>query len=210
MTEEPGDRTLRRLARGRTSLVVLPLAVALVVTAALGAQLLWAELPDTDAAEASTLCWDGAQVDDAGDCGMPTGPRGLRWVFPSFRPGSDDCRDVRAQHRELGRRTMWECEFEITGSPIVITYSELASGKVGRAALELEYADGQRRTVKAKDGTPLRHEWRRELPSGGFEVTVVYAAHPYAVQVRAEERALREAALRSTVRYRDPETMSSR
>ncbi|MCD4532985.1 hypothetical protein LRP67_02675 [Nocardioides sp. cx-169] len=210
MTEEPGDRTLRRLARGRTSLVVLPLAVALIVTAVLGARLLWADLPETDAAEASAVCWDGEEVADAGDCGRPTGPRGLRWVFPSFRPGNDDCRDVRAQHRELGRRTMWECEFEITGSPIVITYSELAAGRDGRAALELEYADEERRTVKTKDGTPLRHEWRRELPAGGFEVMVVYAAHPYAVQVRAEERALREEGLRSTVRYRAPERMSSR
>jgi hypothetical protein len=211
MAEDTRDGVLRRLARRRTPLVVLPLVVGVVLTAILGVRLLSSDLPDTDApAEASVVCWDGEQVAAARACGRPTGPRGLRWVFPSFRPGDDDCRDVRAQHRELGHRTRWECEFEITGSPVVITYSELASAKEGRIAFDQEHAGSEHRAVRSKDGTLLRHEWRRELPTGGFVVTVMYARHPYAVEVRAEERALREEALMSTVRFRDPDALSSR
>ncbi|WP_193610089.1 hypothetical protein [Nocardioides lijunqiniae] len=196
---------VRRVLRRRTPLVVLPLVVLLATSGLVGARLLFAEPQSADATAPSSVCWDGSEVADLSSCARPKGVRGLRWVFPSFSPRGDSCQDVRTGERGSGRPTVWMCDFEIAGSPVTITYSELRSVAGGRAAFDEEYAGSERSTVEASDGTPLRHEWRRELPGGtGYAVTAMYVGHPYAVQVVAERKVLREDALASTVRFRAP------
>jgi hypothetical protein len=207
--EGPGD-VARRLQR-RTPLVVLPLIVGLLTSGVVGARLLWADPPTADATAPSAVCWDGSEVADARTCGRPKGVRGLHWVFPSFSPRGDDCVNVRTGDRGVRRPTVWMCDFEMSGSPVSITYSELRSVARGRASFDAEYAGSERTTVTGKDGAALRHEWRRELPGGGgYAVTVMYVDHPYAVQVVAERKALREGALTSTVRFRPPEALTHR
>lgn len=211
MTGDGPDGWARRLLQWRTTLVVAPLVVGLGVAAAVGSRLLWAELPESTASAAQVTCWDGEGVSEPDECGPPTGPRGLRWVFPSFRPGGKDCHDVKARNPGVRRPTVWACGFELSGSPVRVTYSELASVKAGRASFDREYAGAKRRAVSAEDGTVLRYEWRRQLPDGrGFVVTAMYARHPYAVQVLAEGPALRESALATTVLWRAPASMTHR
>jgi hypothetical protein len=199
---------LGRAVRARTVVVIVPLVVGLAVSGAVGARMLLAEPPEPELAAAQATCWDGSPRSEAAVCAPPTGVRGLHWVFPSFKPLADDCHDVRARDPEVRRPTAWACEFEMSGSPVTITYLELRSVAGGRRAFDEEYAGAERRTVAAADGTRLRHEWRRELPNDdGVVVTVMYVGHPYAVQVTAERRALREAALTSTVQFRAPELL---
>ncbi|MDP2775023.1 MAG: hypothetical protein Q8O61_15835, partial [Nocardioides sp.] len=138
----------------------------------------------------------------------PTGVRGLRWVFPAFRPQSAGCRDVLADNPTFQGPTMWACEAEISGSPVLITYSELSALADGLDYLQQTYDDSQQTVVAARGGAPLRYEWRRPFEDG-FTVISLYAEHPFAVEVRAEDRGIREQAL-ATVRFRPPGAISYR
>lgn len=207
-------RAMRALAHFRTPLVLLPLIGALVVSGGIGAQMLWEQVPTAEPEAATVRCWDGERVVDEQDCGLPQGVAGLRWVFPSFRTDQDQCRDVLLDNPEFNRPTVWECTVEIGGAPIVITYSELTGVKPARAFIRREYGDATRRTVKAKNGTPVRYEWRRRLEDGqdrtGFVLTSMYVGFPYAVEILAEDRVLREDALAMIVRFRGTASISYR
>ncbi len=204
-------RAMRAIARFRTPLVLLPLVGALVVSGGIGAQMLFEQVPGKQPEAVTVRCWDGERVVDEQDCGLPEGLAGLRWVFPSFQPGEDDCRDVLLDNPTYQRPTMWQCSVESGGAPIVITYSQLTGVKPARAFIQREYGDAERRTVRADNGTPVRYEWRRPLGDGkGFVVTSMYVALPYAVEVRARDRRVREEALASIVRFRGVSAISYR
>ena len=192
----------------RTTLVVLVLLAALVAAGAAGARLLFAEVPAKAPDPVTVTCWDGEQRTDPEECGQPTGARGLRWVFPAFRPQSEGCRDVLADFPTFQGPTMWACEAEVSGSPVLITYSELTDLEEGLDYLEETYDDSQRTVVKAPAGRPVRYEWRRPFEDG-FTVISVFAEHPFAVEVRAEDEGVREEAL-ATVRFRPPGAISYR
>lgn len=202
-------RAKRAIAHFRTPLVLLPLIGALVVSAGIGAQMLWEEVPG--AATEKVQCWDGERVVDEQDCGLPEGVAGLRWVFPSFEPEEDGCRDVLVGNPAFKRPTMWECAVELGGTPVVITYSELTGVKPARRFIRREYGAAERVTVRADNGTPVRYEWRRTLGGGaGFAVTSMYVDLPYAVEVRAEDRGVREDALATIVKFRGVSAISYR
>ncbi|GEP39329.1 hypothetical protein NPS01_29920 [Nocardioides psychrotolerans] len=204
-------RAMRAVAHFRTPLVLLPLIGALVVSGGIGARMLWEQVPGSAPQVATVRCWDGERLVDPQDCGLPEGVAGLRWVFPSFQPDADECRDVLLDNPAFERPTMWECTVEIGGSPIVLTYSELTGVKPARAFIQQEYGDAERLTVEADNGTPVRYEWRRELEEdAGFTVTSMYVDFPYAVEVRAEERVLREDALATIVTFRGAASISYR
>ncbi|WP_341926006.1 hypothetical protein [Nocardioides psychrotolerans] len=207
-------RAMRAVAHFRTPLVLLPLIGALVVSGGIGARMLWEQVPGPEPEAATVRCWDGELSTQPQDCGLPEGVAGLRWVFPSFQPDEDDCRDVLLDNPAFTRPTMWECTVEVGGAPVVITYSELTGVKPARAFIQREYGDAERLTVEADNGTPVRFEWRRELDeedgSAGFVVTSMYVDLPYAVEVRAEDRVLREDALATAVRFRGVTAISYR
>lgn len=194
---------------GRTTLVVLALLAGLVAAGAVGANLLFAEIPAKGPDPVSVSCWDGEQRADPDACGQPTGVRGLRWVFPSFHPSDEGCRNVLDEHPEFQGPTMWACDVEIAGSPVLITYSELTEIEESLRYLERNYAGVERTTVKSDDGNTLRYEWRRPFEDG-YVLISVYAEHPYAVEVRAEDEVLREDALATVVKFRAPSALSYR
>ena len=202
-------RARRAIAHFRTPLLLLPLVGAVVVSGGIGAQMLWEQVPGS--APETVRCWDGERVVEEQDCDLPGDLAGLRWVFPSFRPGEDECRDLLVANPALRRPTMWECTVLLEGAPVVITYSELSGVRTARAFIEREYGDAERVTVEADNGTPVRYEWRRELEDGaGFVVTSMYVDFPYAVEVRADDRDVREDALATIVEFRGVSAISYR
>lgn len=198
-----------RWQAGGTTAVVLVGLVGLVAAGAVGASLLFAQVPEPEPEPATVTCWDGEERADADDCGQPTGVRGLRWVFPSFRPGDQDCRNVRDDHPDFQGPTIWACFVEIAGSPVRVTYSELTEVAESIAYLEKSHRGVERTTVRSRDGSAVRYEWRRRF-EGGYVLISVYAEHPYAVEVRAEDAVLREDALETVVRFRPPGAISYR
>ena len=199
----------RRWRTWRTTLVVLALLAALAAAGGVGASLLFAEIPSKGPDPKSVTCWDGEERTDPDDCGQPRGVRGLRWVFPSFRPADVGCRNVLAEHPTFQGPTMWACDVEIAGSPVLITYSELTEVAESIAYLERNYSGAKRQVVKGDNGAPVRYEWRRRFDDG-YVLIAVYVDHPFAVEVRAEDEVLREDALATVVRFRAPSAISYR
>ncbi len=188
----------------RAALIVLPLIVGLLVVAGMGARMLLAEIPDpaTDpAAESATVrCWDGEVKPDEG-CPVPTGSDGLRWVFPSFRPNELGCRNALDEFPKSTRPTMFACDIEVAAGPVTLVYSELTQVARGRASLEKQYGgpgedDGDRRLLWTEGDDPG--------PDGDYELAVMYAALPFAVEVSAHSAEARDQALK-LIRFREAE-----
>lgn len=198
-------RSMRWVARWRSPIVIVPLLGALLVSGGMGARMLLAEVPEKAKAGPSITCWDGTEAPAEAGCDLPTGRDGLRHVFPSFRPDRDTCRDVLVEHPDLPRPTMWECDAEVGGEPVLITYSELTGVEDGLRFLEREYAGSEREGVLGRGGGGIyRYVWRRALGVEGFDLASSYVDFPYAVTVAADNSLHRDRALSTLVDFRWP------
>ena len=90
-----GDRLHQRPSKLRTAFVLFSIITGLGATIAVGSDKLFAQIDEASetVGERSLVCWNAVEVDDQTDCTKPKGVRGLRWVFPSFRPGQQNCVD---------------------------------------------------------------------------------------------------------------------
>ncbi|WP_309646974.1 hypothetical protein [Nocardioides sp.] len=188
---------LRLLVRLRAVIVLLPLLAGLLYAASVGADKLWADLPEKTLPPVVQTCWDGQE---AATCAAPTGVRGLRWVFPSFRPGTGSCQERVRDQRKLERPLEWACTAPLDGSQVSITYSVRTSTEAGLAYLRRIFAN---QPQPAADGDRLVFAGTKPGPDGRFEVTVAYADHPFAVTVAATTLRLCDLALDELVQFRD-------
>ncbi|MDN4161242.1 hypothetical protein [Nocardioides abyssi] len=184
---------------GRTTLVVAPLLVLLVVAGATGARLLLAEPERADASGAVT-CWDGSSASRVADCSRPRGLAGLAWVFPSADLDDPACR---GGERRGGAR--WRCTLTVGGTPVEVVYAGARDARSTLRRVERTYAGGDRAAARAADGTVNRWVWRLAEPdaTGSWVVTSVYRQHPWSVTVAAGTRRARDLALRTLVEQRD-------
>lgn len=203
------ERRLAYILGGSRTVVVLGLMLTVVlVGGAIGARMLLAD-PDDSSSGPRVRCWDGKEL-ARDDCSQPTGQRGLRWVFPSFRPQDGSCRDLAADD-DGALATTWKCDDRIGGRPVQITYAEFDSAAAGLDLLGQQYADGIRRDV-VLDGEPYRFVYRPSAESGsdGFELASAYQDHPFGVSVLAETSQDARAALENLVRFRPPDLIPGR
>ncbi len=194
-TERP--LVLRLLLRWRAVIVLLPLLAGLLYAASVGAEKLWADLPPKTVPPVLVTCWDGEQAES---CEEPTDLRGLRWVFPSFRPGAGGCEEVVRDQRNLERPLEWACTARLDGGDVGITYSVRTSTEAGLAYLRRTYP-GQ--PQPAAGGDRLVFADTKPGPDGRYEVAVAYADHPFAVTVSAITLRLCYLALDELVQLRD-------
>lgn len=199
-------RVLRRVARVRTPLVVLPLLAGLTVVGGVGAMMLTEEIPPPPAPPAQVACWDGTGADSPDACTTPSGVAGLRWVFPTFHPNRDNCVDVLDSHPEYLRPAMYECGFEMPNQSVSVTYNELADVEAARKYFAKQYADAEREVVKTVEGTAYRYVWRQETDEGSA-LAAMYMDYPYAVEIVARSAKGRDAALRK-LDFRHPDKMA--
>jgi hypothetical protein len=179
--------------------VLVPALAGIAYGGAVGAQMLWAEPDSAVAPEAAVTCWDGS-AGTGDDCPPPTGRDGLRWVFPSFRPAEQRCRRVVYEDAGAMGPLEFACRQRIEGSRATISYSERSDLDRGLAYFAQRYDDVDVRRVA--DGTRLLYRDDTPRPDGSYEVTVAYAAHPFAVTVSARNERLRDTVLEESVRLR--------
>ena len=189
----------------RSALIVVPLVLGLLVVAVIGARMLTAEIPDPGEeatnAQAPERCWDGELKPDEG-CPVPSGRAGLRWVFPSFRPNELGCRDARADFPRSTRPTLYSCVGEVESGEVTILYSQLTQVDRGRSSFEETYGDPD----ELDDELGKRLVWRdgdEPGADGDYDLAVMYAALPFAVELSAEVSAALDEALESLVRFRN-------
>lgn len=190
---------------GRGLLIVLPLVLGLLVVAGIGARMLTAEVPDREAAvnaEAPERCWDGTPVPVEG-CPLPTGRAGLRWVFPSFRPSEQDCRDAKPEFPRSTRPTMYLCDIDVAAGPVEVLYTQLTNVARGRSSYAKTYGEPE----IVEDDLGKRLVWHETDSTGDdndYDLVMMYSSLPYAVEVTAQSpEALDEVLDESVVTFRD-------
>ena len=203
MTEPARDRRGlgATLKRWRAPIVLVPTLVALVYSGAVGAQMLWGEPRGgfRDTAQPVVTCWDGT-ADVAEACPEPTGLAGLKWVFPSFRPGSEACRKVVYDGAGASGPLEYRCRVRVDGTVAQVRYSERSDLTRGLAYFAKRY-DGIEPESTAND-TRLAFRDPEPRRNGTYEVTVAYADHPFAVMVSATNERRRDQVLREAVDLR--------
>ncbi len=189
----------------RSALVVVPLVLGLLVVAAIGARMLTAEIPDAGEeatnAQAPERCWDGDPKPDEG-CPVPSGRAGLRWVFPSFRPNELGCRDARPDFPRSTRPAMFMCVSEVGSGEVTVLYSQLTRVDRGRASFEKTFGDPE----ELDDELGKRLLWRdgdEPGADGDYDLAVMYAALPFAVELSAASPEALDEGLESLVRFRN-------
>lgn len=187
----------------RTPYVVVPLLVALALTGATGAQMLFADPDPADASEV-VACWDGASAESFADCSRPRGEAGLAWVFPSLDTAK--CSDVRSEDRRRGPLKL-TCVETVGSVPVTVRYGAVGAVKGGLSYYEERYAAGNRTEARAPDGSVNRYVWRLREPTGDgvWLLSSMYRQHPFFVTVEAPTRAARDRAFKRLVEMRDPD-----
>jgi hypothetical protein len=205
-------------ASRRPYLLVPPVLVVLVLAVLLGRFVLAdddgtvpaAQTPAAGLAAAPVVtCWDGTSASAAADCTSPTGEAGLRTVFPSFDPDTQECHDELVEHPEYARPAMWECAYPLGDSYVYVTYNELASVPAGRQYFERTYAAGTSVEVDGSGGPDRRTVWRMDTGTN-YAIAAMYDDQPYAATVWADDRADAEAGLKQFVKLRDGSTLTVR
>jgi hypothetical protein len=202
MTESepaPTRRGLRAtLLRWRAPLVLVPLLVAIAYSGTVGARMLWGEPTRAPEAAPVVTCWDGSE-EVAADCTEPTGVAGLRWVFPSFKPGEQRCSKVEYENAASGPLE-YACRKRVEGTTARISYSERATLEGGLTFFANRY-DGVD-PVPTAAGTRTIYRESEPRGDGRYDVTVAYVNHPYAVTVTAVNERLRDKVLSDAVTFR--------
>lgn len=199
-TRSPRDSRLRRTwRRWRAVVILVPLLAGLGYAGWYGAQLLWGASEET----ASVTCWDGT-VTSPSECSDPTGAAGLRWVFPSLRPGQ--CEEATFPDTGRVRPLEFRCRARIDDRPAAIVYSQRTAVAAGIDFVERQYAEEARPQAGGD-----RLIFRNDVDGGdGADLTVVYTGYPFSVRVEAPTPQLRERALRQLVEFRPAEQVRFR
>lgn len=190
-------RAVRVLLRWRAAIVLVPLVAGLLLAGSVGAEKLWADLPAKPEPAVQLTCWNG---EEGTDCPEPAGVKGLRWVFPSFRPGLRTCREVARAGAGQERPLEWACRARLDGSDVVITYTVRTSTQAGLGYLRRTVTP---RPTRTEDGDHLVFATTKPGPDGRFAVTVAYADHPFTVTASAVTLRLCNLALDELVQLRD-------
>lgn len=204
----------RRYARGWHALiVVVPLLVLMVGTAAVGAQLLLVDRAESDRATTGTVprrdCWDGTSTPTSERCPPLKDTAGLAWVFPSFGgPDDPECRDVLAEHPDEARVLMWECRVEVLSGEAYVTYSQVEGLVRATRYFDESYGSGSK---TALPNTDLADQVRWQLDQDeNHSRTVMYAGARYAVTVWSAGRKRADLALDTRVELRDATSVAAR
>lgn len=137
------------------------------------------------------ICWDADSPGPASACTEPTGTAGLRWVFPSFDP--EEC--VRTRGRDLaeGADETWECSSWGAEGRVRVRYTRWSTTDAARSIYFKRYSDPP--LLEPDQAEPEFQTWRGiGNPEPTFDLTRLYADHPFSVSVVAEYEADRESA----------------
>lgn len=154
------------------------------------------------AAPATVLCWDGRTSSTVGRCGLPQGPEGLAWVFPSFSATQDRCRPA-SRAPEYAVIASYECFETIGDTPVTITYDQVTDLDATMRWFNTDL-DAERTPLPGADGGRLRYTDVTALP---VRISGTYLSYPYVVSVFAPTRHLALRAWRSLVQHRPPQSV---
>ena len=204
LVPDDAPRASGRPGARRTALVMIPLLAGLGVTAAVGGQMLWAEIEDPQPASTGLVCWNGDDATTTSDCPKPRGVDGMAWVLPSFRPDRLDCVDELELHPEYNRPVMWTCDQVVDGQSVSVTYSQVTGQRAALRYFDKLHGD-TRVASRSSDGRSEIFSWAPSgTPDGTWTASLLLRDAPYAVSVVAPTSDAATTVLERRVRIRPP------
>lgn len=200
-TEQTGQ-TGQTDPRRRTTMIVVPAIVLLVVFAGIGARLLWAGTPD-DRTAADVTCWDRT-TRPVDECPELSGVVAVGWLFPTFKPQQDSCVNLLEDSDENQREQMWRCRVQTKAGAAEVVYSQLKSVDQAMGFYDRTMGSGNR-TETEEAGEVVRYVWR-----DGKKAAVLYADVPFSAEVSAKTERARDGVVDSFLRFRSKATFRVR
>lgn len=162
--------------------------------------------PTETATPARWTCWDETVVRKVDNCSLPSGTRGLEWVFPDFN--SSQCRQVLPSNRVQE----WECTLDIPRyGRGVVRYSEYSPSAFADQFGRLNDKWPGTTTRLTRSSSSTRYVWEYSGVSENAPMTEVtswlYADHPYSVSIEADTRSTVTRILEDHNAWRDPAEM---
>lgn len=132
-------------------------------------------------------CWDGRVTDSAAACSVPSGLKGLRWVYPSFEQDRAECRRIR---KPLSPRKVlvYFCPFTVDNPDEGIRYSEWVSAPAAQETITRDFDPWLEPKVQEESGA--WSVWIRESADeqGWFSSAVAYRDWPFSAEVVSNTR----------------------
>ena len=132
-------------------------------------------------------CWDGRVADSAAACSVPSGLKGLRWVYPSFEQDRAECRRIR---KPLSPRKVlvYFCPFTVDNPDEGIRYSEWVSAPAAQETITRDFDPWLEPKVQEESGA--WSVWIRESADeqGWFSSAVAYRDWPFSAEVVSNTR----------------------
>jgi hypothetical protein len=127
-------------------------------------------------------CWDGEVADEAAACSVPSGRRGLLWVYPSFKQVRAACDRV-TQPLSPRKVLVYFCPFTEDNPDEGIRYSEWTSAAAAREIIARDFSPWPEAEVERGSGT--WSVWIRESSDeqGWFSSAVAYRDWPFSAEV---------------------------
>jgi len=157
--------------------------------------------PPTSAPDVGT-CWDGRPTTSMSLCELPSGARGLEWVFPSFAEGRATCHRARPNPASYPVVQSFVCFERALGKPVTITYDQIKDVRQVETWLLRRVGKEHRMMVPGPHGGRFIFRDGRVSPA---RITGMYARFPYVVSVYAESPPAAVKAWRTLVEQRPPE-----
>jgi hypothetical protein len=155
--------------------------------------------PGAPAVAEVATCWDGRETASLQLCGLPTGARGLEWVFPSFARDREQCHRARPNADSYPVVESFECFQRALGQPVTVTYDQVTDPRrVERWLLT-------RLGARHRTEIPGAHGGRcvfRDGASRPARITGMYERFPYVVSVYADSPRAADRAWRAIVEQR--------
>lgn len=149
-------------------------------------------------AEPRGTCWNGRETASLRNCRLPTGVRGLEYVFPSF---AEDrlafCHEADTDPDSYPVVESYECFLELDGQSVTVIYEQVDASERVRTWLLQRMGKDAMREVKGSNGGRTYFTDTRNLPSRytGFYNRFPYVASVFASSPRAAKQAFEELVL---------------
>jgi hypothetical protein len=158
--------------------------------------------PSAPAPTTGGTCWDGRPTTALSLCGLPDGPRGLAWVFPSFADDRPLCHRADPKPDSYPVVESFECFQRALGQPVTITYDQIDDVDRVEAWLLQRLGEQSMRQVPGPQGGRCIFRDGHSRPA---RITGMYEKFPYVVSVYAQSPQAAAQAWRRIVRQRPPQ-----
>ena len=130
-------------------------------------------------------CWNGEETSEAAECSVPSGLKGLLWVYPSFEQDRAECRRIR-KPRSPRKVLVYFCPFTVDNPDEGIRYGEWVSASAAQEVIEGDFDPWDEPKVQDDSWSV----WIRESADeqGWFSSAVAYRGWPFSAEVVSNTR----------------------